>query len=623
MVIVSYFLSRLPSRTIAHLAASVALFAVLLLVGCDSDQSVSPNLEQDEVVAATSVPPTRDADSDATLTPSTVAPEESTIDDGVLVHAFFSVLLPDPVVDSPLNDFLPGEVYAGLVRFGAGVAGQVEPDVASSYSVSDGGLRYTFVLRDGLMFSDGTPVTAADVKWSWERALLPETGARRAEDVLSAIRGAHAILDGSATSLDGVTTIDDATLEVSLDRPQGRFLQLLADPLASVLSAENVQNWGTLNWGDLARGEGYQGLGDLVFDELPVGTGPFRLTSFTWDSSATLEPNPFYWEGAPGIGEIRFVNPYTSGSGGSGRELEAWEYDIYPVDRAFADAVANDQAGTFDVGTWSGFDAAFLETAPQVSYLALNTAVAPYDDVNFRRALLLAANREPSTRVMMEEVPDDPAMGLLPPGFPGHDQPTVGLGPDRANAETSFALSRHSSTESSRTLNFVPDASVPYLWLMSDVARNWSEWLGLETNIAGGTSIPLDAFEDLYRKGTLEMRYVYVKPRYPDPHAILGMIPRLFGPRAESDETRKLSAMLESAEALPDRAARLDEYKAIETYILEQALVIPLFWDSGNAYELVKQFIRGYQLPAYHGSRYKNVTIDTTHPGYPTDRDGG
>lgn len=162
-----------------------------------------------------------------------------------------------------------------------------------------------------------SPLTADDVKWSWERALLPETGARRAGAVLGDIAGATELMAGDTGELTGVTVVDDSTLEVALERRQPNFPALLADPLASVLSPDNVANWGTVNWSELLRGGSYESEWDLVFDELLVGTGPFRIVELDWETEATLEPNPFYWGGEPQIDSLTFRGLFGSVLDGS------------------------------------------------------------------------------------------------------------------------------------------------------------------------------------------------------------------------------------------------------------------------------------------------------------------
>ena len=604
-------------------ATTALICGMLLAVACTTPATPSatpahaPEPKPIQVVPADDII-TQDADLATSVIPEVTPP--NTVDRGTLFHHFFSFLIPDPVVDDPSNGFLFGEVFSGLVRFGDGVEGEIEPDLASSYSVSDDGKRYRFELREGLQFSDGSPLTADDVKWSWERALLPETGARRATAVLGDIVGASELLSGETGELAGVTVVDDSTLEVTLESRQPNFPALLADPLASVLSADNVGNWGTVNWSDFMRGVSYESEWDLIFDELPVGTGPFRIVELDWESEAKLEPNPFYWDGEPQIDSLIYRDLFGADSDGRIESESLRRFDVFHADADAIKGVLEGTPGTLGGVSFGIFEAKIFETAPEVAFLALNSAVAPFDDVEFRRALYHSALRERPEGVMIDGVPDEVAYGLLPPQFPGHVSDSRGEFADLELAAELFQSSRYSASSQTDPLTFVSDGSEPYPDLVADLASEWVEQFGIGFEVAGGDYIPLDRFESEYASGSLQMRYVHVKPSFPDPHAILGTIPTLFGPNAESDETRELAAMLEEAESESDRVARIAKYQAIERHVLDRALVIPVFWDDGTIYELVKPYVHGYTRPAYHGSRYKDVTIDTTHPDYPADR---
>ena len=605
-------------------AMVVAYCIVLLAVACTTSTTPSATPTIGTAPTPIHVVPAEDVVTQAAALTSSVTPEVAStgvVDRGVLFHHAFGFLVPDPVVDSQVNDFLFGEVYSGLIRLGDGLEGEIEPDLASSFSVSDDGLRYRFELREGLQFSDGSLLTADDVKWSWERALLPETGARRSGAVLGDIAGATELMAGDTGELTGVTVVDDSTLEVALERRQTNFPAFLADPLASVLSADNVASWGTVNWSEFMREGWVEQNPTLTFDELPVGTGPFRIVELDWQTEATLEPNPFYWGGEPQIDSLIIRDLFGSGLGGRAESESLRGFDVYRADSETIEGVREGLPGTLDGVSFGIFEAAIFETAPQISFLALNSAIAPFDDVDFRRALFHSAFREPSVMVSMQGIPDQAASGLLPPKFPGHVATLAWDGPDREQASLALERSRYGREGYRETITFVSDASTPYPFWFDEISQYWSEWLGLDSDAADPeTILPLDRFESEYASGILQMRYVHVRPRYPDPHAILGMIPTLFGPNAESDETRELAAMLAEAAVETDRVARIAKYQAIERHILDRALVIPVFWDDGTTYELVKPYIHGYNRPAYHGSRYKNVTIDTTHPDYPTDR---
>ena len=512
------------------------------------------------------------------------------------------MVIPDPALDHIANGFLFAEVYAGLVRPSLEDDTRVEPDLAVSYNVSSDGRSYTFKLREDVRFSDGTPLTSLDVKWSWERALRPETNSSRASIVLGAISGADEVASGDALELEGFEIVDDATFTVKLSRPNADFLWHLADPVASVLKESNVSRWpATLEW--------------APSDELPLGAGPFRLAVLdNFVGKAILEPNPYYWDVAPRVDAVEYV-------GAAFNELldysRAWEQGL--IDNDYARDSSCEEAGFDGLMLSDGIrsQVASSATAPRLTYLAFNTAVAPYDDVDFRRALVASATVEHAEIQNLDE-PEHKASGLLPPGFPGHDESSQVAQPIRERAESALAGSVYADSSGDFNLHMMPELSWPMREDFERTTANWRDWLGLEVTF---TDLPYMLWEDEHalqlENGTLQMRYMNLRPRYPSPQAILGAIPNLFGPNALSQETIKLQQMLDDAAAEQDSVRRLALYQDIEGHILDRALVLPMFWNSGGSCYRVQDWVEQFSVPKWGGSVFRDVVIDTEHPGYP------
>ena len=176
------------------------------------------------------------------------------------------------------------EVHAGLMKFtekDATVA--LQPDLAERYTSTDGGRSYSFVLRRGIKFSDGSPLRAQDIVWSWERALKMAGTTGRALDILGNIQGAKAVAAGSATHAEGLTVADERTLIVQLNQPTTDFPMLIADPVAAVLKKENVSTWGMTFANHDEIFDAITEFPDLAFLDArrPVGAGPFRVTSYS------------------------------------------------------------------------------------------------------------------------------------------------------------------------------------------------------------------------------------------------------------------------------------------------------------------------------------------------------
>jgi oligopeptide transport system substrate-binding protein len=137
----------------------------------------------------------------------------------------------DPAKASDLPSLnVAHELYAGLTRFSET---GVEPDLAESWDIGDGGLVWTFHLREGIQWSDDRAITAADFRRAWLRALAPKTAAAYAGPALGIVRGARRFHATGRGGL-GVEALDRHTLRVTLEHPVPWFDELAAFPIAAL-----------------------------------------------------------------------------------------------------------------------------------------------------------------------------------------------------------------------------------------------------------------------------------------------------------------------------------------------------------------------------------------------------
>ena len=168
-------------------------------------------------------------------------------------------------------------VYDRLLAVGPGSA-ELLPSLATQVPtrdnglISEDGLTYTFPLREGVTFHDGTAFTADDVKYSWDRVIemdLPES----ASDILS-------------DKIAETRVVDDYTFEVTLNEVDASFLYSSVLPMtASIVSQDAVE----------ANGGVVAGEPNEYMSDTPVGTGPYRLTTWNRTENLTLEVNDDYW----------------------------------------------------------------------------------------------------------------------------------------------------------------------------------------------------------------------------------------------------------------------------------------------------------------------------------------
>ena len=263
------------------------------------------------------------------------------------------------------NAFAIDKVFEPLIAFNA--AGEIEPWLAEEYTVSDDGLVYTFTLRDGLLFSDGTPVTSADVQFSIERHLEV---------------GGPLPLGGDVVSVE---TPDEATTVITLGAPYTPFLAELSGFSNGVVPAD------------------FGGASEEDFFLAPIGTGPFAVSEWDPSGDLTFVKNENYWqEGKPYIDSLVYslVADDTQGL----QQLQADQVQALEAVPA-ANVAELEGASGVEVVTASGW------ATEQVFFNTLNEHFA---DVHVRRAIALALDRDgltAATTFGTAEVAD----ALLPP----------------------------------------------------------------------------------------------------------------------------------------------------------------------------------------------------------------
>lgn len=275
-------------------------------------------------------------------------------------------------------------IYDTLVQFAEGKT-DLEPGLAESWDISDDGLVYTFHLRSGVTFHDGTPLTADAVVFSFERQRDPG-------HPFHGVGGAYKYWGnmGMSDIVATVEKVDDLTVRFTLAHLEAPFLANLAMPFCSIVEPAAVEKWGE------------------DFGRHPVGTGPFAFESWEPKQKIVLRKNASYWGGAPALDAVIYrVIPESNT-----RLLELRGGRIHGFDNP----------SPFQVKGVEGVAEVEVLTQPgmNVGYLAMNTQKKPFDDVRVRRAVNYAIDK----RALIERLYG--GMGLaaknpLPPSVWGYD----------------------------------------------------------------------------------------------------------------------------------------------------------------------------------------------------------
>lgn len=256
------------------------------------------------------------------------------------------------------NDTLSGSIQStmleGLVGFDKDM--KMIPVLAESYEASEDAKVFTFKLREGITFHDGTPFNAEAVKVNIDRVANPDNRLKR-----------YSMFENVETT----EVVDEYTVKVTLKEPFGAMLNNFAHPAARMVSPKAIEEYGK----------------DISMH--PVGTGAFKFVEWEHSDHLIVAKNPDYWqEGLPKVDQITF-KPVPE-NGARIAMLQTGEADfIYPV--------PTDQAELIN-----GKDGVVVENRPSIvaRYITMNTTKKPFDDVKVRQAINYAINKEAFLKVV-------------------------------------------------------------------------------------------------------------------------------------------------------------------------------------------------------------------------------
>ena len=316
-----------------------------------------------------------------------------------------------------------GYVFEGLTRFSPDA--QVEPALASSWTVSPDGRIWRFTLRQNVKFHDGSAFTARQVVASFTRVLDPKTRGGRGWPLFP-IQGATDFAAGRAATITGLQIENDSTVVITLTEPFAIFPKLLAMPVASIVPATIAANFG----------------------ERPIGTGPWKLADWKHDDFVRFVRNDGYWGTKPLQDTLiaRIIpEPSTAVA-----EFESGNVDILYIPEA-------------ETRQWEQTEEkkVLLQAAPvlRLWYVAMNTTRGPLKDVRVRRAI----NHAIDTKAILTQLLGGRgrlAAGIIPPALDGSD--------------TTRAPYAHDVTKAKRLLTEAgfPNGITVRLWCSQDATQS-------------------------------------------------------------------------------------------------------------------------------------------------------
>ena len=502
------------------------------------------------------------SETQAATTDAAAATTESTGDKELAVQ-----IGPDPeTIDPALNSAVDGGnmlLHAYECLLTVGQDGTLQPGQAESYDVSEDGLTWTFHLRDGLKWSDGSDLTANDFVYSWKRVCDPEVAAPYAETVLGMVKGYDEAIDGNLDAL-GVSAPDDSTLVVELANPCSYFGSLAAFATLSPVQEATIE----------ANGEAW-----ATAPETYVSNGPFYMTEWVPGSHITFSKNPYYWNAdAIKLDRLKFVLMEDSNAA----------YSAYQT----GEVLMIKDVPTEEIPSLTGTDDFYVDPIIGTYYISLNIQKAPFDDVNVRKALSLAIDREYVASTLMQGT-YTAAGNFMGPGWMDTDgtefmsnanggKPyidTTNFEADLEEAKQLLADAGYPDGEGFPTISYTTNDAGYHKVVAEYLQQAWAE-LGIDLQV---NIVEWSSFTPMRRSGDFEVARNGWVGDYSDPSNMLELFCTTNGNNDGKFSNADFDAAIDLSRSTLDAKERSTALHTAEDILMDQAGCIPLayyndFW---------------------------------------------
>ncbi len=470
-------------------------------------------------------------------------------EDGVLRTAILYDITTMDVSKTSDDYMIPMNVFDRLfeTRMNDGTA-EVVSSLCTEYSVSEDGLTYDFVLRDGVVFSNGNPLTSSDVQYTFER-LLKENNENT--DIPSEVEGAEAVKNGEADTLSGFAITDDTHFSVTLSAPNAGFTAELSATAMSIVDAESMAE--------------AKAFGDDVNET--IGTGPYKITERVPNDHYTLEYNENYWGEEPSVKKL--IVSVIPDANTQDLMFQNGELDMIDLQNLDSAIVESSYKTTY---------ADSIVSTPKVglTYFLVNHNNEFLKDVNVRKAIGMAIDVD---TIIASIYSGNAARenGIIPTGIWGHNPDLAGFTYDPDGARALLEEAGYKDGDISFELAFDSSSNTSVNLVYQTISQQLQQ-VGITAEIK---SYDHASWLDLRNSGEMDSFVARWGMDYNDPANIMAVF---FG-SVDNTKVRSLNYAdteimdrVASASSIVDDAAREAEYQALEEKLIsEDAAWIPLF----------------------------------------------
>lgn len=438
-------------------------------------------------------------------------------------------------------------VFEGLVIFND--KNEIVPAVAEKWDISPDGKVYTFHLRPGIKFHNGRVLTAEDVKYSLERAVLPETKSPTGPNYLVGVLGLQQVLDGKTKHLEGLKIVDAGTVQITLDKPRSYFLGTLAYISNAIVCKEAIEG----------RAGGMDPKG-------AVGTGPFQLSEYRSGSMVVLVANLAYRMGRPKLDRIErpiVINMQTAHAKFEAGETDQVDTTVSDYKSDSNDPRLKNEAKVFtQAGTW---------------YIGFQERLQPlFKDRRVRRAIAMAIDKDDITRIASSNAYPR-ADCFVPPGMMGHNDKINRIPFDPSGAKKLLAEAGFPGGQGLPQLTLVYAESNPETAAAAQRIRALLKAnLGVEIETQEREAATF--FRDTGANERVPFYLGSWFADYLDPQDFLSAILRTGAPINHlAYSNPKFDALCDAADSESDQNKRAEMYKQADQIAMDDAAIIPIF----------------------------------------------
>lgn len=441
--------------------------------------------------------------------------------------------------------------------------GKLAPGQAESWETSEDGLTWTFHLREGLKWSDGSDLTANDFVYSWKRVCDPNVAAPYAETVLSMVEGYEDAIGGNLDALQ-VVAEDDQTLVVTLNAPCSYFGSLAAFATLSPVQQATVE----------ANGDGW-----ATAPETYVSNGPFYMTEWVPDSHILFSKNPNYWNAdAIKLDGIQFALIEDSNAA----------YSAYQT----GEVLMIKDVPTEEIPSLTGSSDFFVDPIIGTYYVSLNLNNDAFKDAKVRRALSLAIDREYVADTLMQGT-YSAAGNFMGPGWIDTDgsqfidnanggNAYIDTTNFEANLEEAKALMEEAgypNGEGFPSISYTTNDAGYHKVLAEYLQQAWLE-LGIDLQV---NIVEWSSFTPMRRNGEYDAARNGWVGDYSDPSNMLDLLYSSNGNNDGKFNNSEYDAAMDVSRTTLDAAERSEALHKAEDILMEETACIPIayyndFW---------------------------------------------